>query len=328
MERVSDPVREFLSYCSVEKGLAANTLAAYGSDLQRFTRFLADRDSSVLSADGATLTAFLSTLYDDGLKARSVARYLSSVRSLYRYLLDQSHVREDPTANLRSPGRWKRLPKHLTPEQVDRFLDAPDRKTALGNRDLAMLHLLYATGLRVSELIQVRLAELDAEYGVVRARGKGQKTRLVPVGVPALKAIERYKERFRPLILKRAVSEFLFVTARGGAMTRQGFFKVVRRHARAAGISNPVSPHVLRHSFATHLLERGADLRSLQLMLGHADISTTEIYTHVLKTRMRAIYDSYHPRKPSCQRERPMALSTRHAAVPAGPKRRRKETPR
>ena len=296
MVPVDDSVREFLSYCSIERGLAANTLVAYRRDLTRLEEFLAGRDSSVIDADGSQLSDFLSKLYDDGLSATSVARYLSSVRGLYRYHIYQGRLKKDPTAHLRSPSRWKRLPNHLTLEEVDQLLDAPNRDVPLGCRDAAMLQLLYATGLRVSELIHVRLTELDSETGIVRTKGKGQKTRLVPVGRAALSAIEAYTGQFRQLILKNACSEFLFVTARGGAMTRQGFWKLVRRYALAAGITTKVSPHSIRHSFATHLLDRGADLRSLQLMLGHADISTTQIYTHVRRSRMRSIYDSFHPR--------------------------------
>ena len=296
MEPDDASLREYLAYVSIEKGLSANSIAAYRRDLTRLARFLAERELDLLKADGTHLREFLSTLYQAGLSARSVARYQSSVRSLYRYLLDQDRLSDDPTAHLRSPGQWKRLPKYMTLEEVDRLLSAPNPEAPLGRRDIAMLQLLYATGLRVSELINVRVAELNTEVGVVRTLGKGDKTRLIPVGRSALEAIEAYTNGVRQRILKRASSEFLFVTARGSSMTRQAFWKLVRRYALVAGIGRPISPHTLRHSFATHLLERGADLRSLQLMLGHADISTTEIYTHVLRSRMRAIYDKYHPR--------------------------------
>ena len=292
-----DPcLREFLAYCSIEKGLAANSIAAYRRDLTRLAKFLLGRKSTIAGASARDLREFVESLYSGGLGARSVARHLSSLRGLYRYLVDQDSVSEDPTANLRAPRHWKSLPKYLTLDEVERLLAAPNAETPLGNRDLAMLQLLYATGLRVSELIAVRLSELDAGTGVVRTVGKGGKTRLVPVGRSALEAIDDYVTRFRGPILKKSTSEYLFVTARGSAMTRQAFWKLLRRYGATADIGRPISPHVLRHSFATHLLERGADLRSLQLMLGHADISTTEIYTHVLRSRMRAIYDKYHPR--------------------------------
>ena len=296
VKRMDPSLREFLAYSSTEKGLSGNTLAAYRRDLTRLAAFLKKRETDLASASGSDLAAFLDSLFRDGLGARSVARYLSSVRGLYRYLQNQDRLVEDPTADLRAPGQPKTLPKFLTLHEVDQLLDAPDPETPLGSRDLAMLQLLYATGLRVSELVSVQLSELNTEMGVVRTVGKGQKTRLVPVGRSALDAIEAYTSGFRRSILKRRDSKYLFVTARGSAMTRQGFWKLLGRYGLMAGIGKPITPHVLRHSFATHLLERGADLRSLQLMLGHADISTTQIYTHVLRTRMRAIYDAHHPR--------------------------------
>ena len=289
-------LREYLAYASVEKGLSANSIAAYRRDLTRLSEFLAARDMQVSGADNADLRDFLDGLFEAGLSARSVARYLSSIRSLYRYLVDQGQIVEDPSANLDSPGQWKTLPKFLTLNEVDQLLAAPVPDTPLGSRDLAMLQLLYATGLRVSELVAVRLSDLDSKMGIVRTVGKGSKTRLVPVGQTALDAIESYVEQFRAAILKQASSEFLFVTSLGSSMSRQAFWKLLRKYGLVAGIDKRITPHILRHSFATHLLERGADLRSLQLMLGHADISTTQIYTHVLRSRMRKIYDSYHPR--------------------------------
>ena len=289
-------VQEFLAYASVEKGLSANSIAAYRRDLTRLSEFLAGRDVRVPDASNADLRSFLDALYGAGLSGRSVARYLSSIRSLYRYLVNQGRTVQDPSAHLDSPGRWKTLPKFLTFDEVDQLLSAPVPQTPLGSRDLAMLQLLYATGLRVSELIAVRLADLDTKMGIVRTIGKGDKTRLVPVGRTALDAIESYVDQHRRVILKQASSEFLFVTSLGTSMTRQSFWKLLRKYGLVAGIDKRITPHVLRHSFATHLLERGADLRSLQLMLGHADISTTQIYTHVLRARMRKIYDSYHPR--------------------------------
>ena len=296
MERVDTSLREYLAHASIEKGLSANSVAAYRRDLKRLEEFLNARQLDILSADLSQLRDFLNTLYEAGLSARSVARYLSSIRGLYRFLLDEGRLQEDPAAHLESPGRWKTLPKYLTLGEVDQLLAAPDPETPLGSRNMAMLQLLYATGLRVSELVSVRLVELNAEMGFIRTVGKGSKTRLVPVGRTALKAIDAYTTRFRQQILKQATSEFLFVTSRGSSMSRQAFWKLLRRYGLIAGIPKAISPHMLRHSFATHLLERGADLRSLQVMLGHADISTTQIYTHVLRSRMRAIYDTYHPR--------------------------------
>lgn len=295
--RDEDPtLRDYLAYSSIEKGLAPNSLAAYRRDLSRLTRYLALQNVDLLRATSSDLKGFLHELYGAGLNASSVGRYLSSVRGLYRYLIEKGEIEDDPTAHLRSPRKWKNLPKYLTVDEVEQLLKAPSADTPLGSRDTAMLQLLYATGLRVSELIKVRTAELDAKLGVVHTMGKGEKARLVPVGRAALEAIEDYQSRHRASILGKATSEYLFVTARGTAMTRQGFWKLVRRYGLATGIGKSISPHVMRHSFATHLLERGADLRSVQLMLGHADISTTEIYTHVLRARMRSIYDQFHPR--------------------------------
>ena len=296
MQAIETSVGEYLDYCRVEKGLSTNSLQAYRRDLARLADFLQLRGRPVRQADGPDLRAFLDSLYADGLSARSVARHLSSLRSLYLYLRQQNYLAADPTANLSSPLQWKRLPNYLSIEEVDRLLAAADTQSPTGSRNHAMLQLLYATGLRVSELVQAKTAELDAKMGVLRTTGKGEKTRLVPVGREALEAVEDYMRRARPLILKNRPSEYLFVTARGGAMTRQAFWKLLKLQGLAAGSAKRLTPHVLRHSFATHLLERGADLRSLQTMLGHADISTTQIYTHVLRERLREVYDRHHPR--------------------------------
>ena len=289
-------IQEYLDYCRVEKGLSSNSLEAYTRDLARLAEFLESRKRPIRQAEDRDLRAFIDSLYEAGLSARSVARHLSSLRNLYVYLQQQNYVMSDPTANLPSPSQWKKLPNFLSLEEVDRLLATPDTKSSIGSRDHAMLQLLYATGLRVSELIHVKTAELDTKMGVVRTTGKGDKTRLVPVGQVALEAIDDYVRRDRSAVLKNRSSEFLFVTARGGAMTRQAFWKLLKRYGLVAGITKNLTPHVLRHSFATHLLERGADLRSLQMMLGHADISTTQIYTHVLRERLREVYDKHHPR--------------------------------
>ena len=288
--------REYLDFCRIEKGLAANSLAAYRRDLSRLAAFLGSRGATLDRATPDDLRAFVDSLYADRMSGRSVARYLSAVRRFYLYLLDRGTIREDPAADLSSPTAWKTLPKFLTLDEVDRLLAAPNPETARGGRDRAMLQLLYATGLRVSELISVERAHLNLEMGVVRTRGKGDKQRLVPVGKEALRAIEDYLERHRPALLGRRASPYLFVTTRGTAMTRQAFWKLLKRYGLEAEILKNLTPHVLRHSFATHLLERGADLRSVQMMLGHADISSTQIYTHVLRERLRAVYDNHHPR--------------------------------
>ncbi len=296
MQPIETSVREYLDYCRIEKGLSANSLQAYRRDLARLADFLQARGRSVRQAESLDLRAFLDSLYEAGLSARSVARHLSSLRSFYVYLRQQNYLAADPTANLTSPLQWKKLPNYLSLEEVDCLLAASAPESPMGSRNQAMLQLLYATGLRVSELVQAKTAELDVKMGVLRTTGKGNKTRLVPVGSEALEAIEDYLRRARPVILKNRPSEHLFVTARGGAMTRQAFWKLLKRQGLAAGVAKRLTPHVLRHSFATHLLERGADLRSLQMMLGHADISTTQIYTHVLRKRLREVYDRHHPR--------------------------------
>ncbi len=295
-DRSSGLVQDYMEYCRLEKGLATNTLEAYGRDLARLVKFCGKRRLDIDQVANGDIAAFIDSLYGDGLSSRSVARYIATLRSYYRYLLESETITVDPTADVSSPGQWKQLPKFLTMAEVDSLLEAPDPQTARGSRDRAMMQLLYATGLRVSELIQVQRTHLNAEMGVLRTRGKGDKDRIVPVGRQALAAIDEYVEQDRPLLLKQKVSPYLFVTQRGGPMTRQAFWKLLKRHGLQAGITKNLSPHVVRHSFATHLLERGADLRSVQMMLGHADISTTQIYTHVLRERLRTVYDQHHPR--------------------------------
>ena len=289
-------IQEYVDYCRIEKGLAANTLAAYQRDLRRFEGFCVERRVMLLEARSKDLNEFVDSLYRAGLSSRSIARYMASLRNFYVYLMQHGRAHVDPTAELVAPRQWKQLPRFLVLNEVDRLLEAPDTSKPLGGRDRAMLQLLYATGLRVSELVSVKRNHLNMELGVVRATGKGGKQRLVPVGKEALAAVQSYLENDRSRILKGKNSEYLFVTARGSLLTRQAFWNLLRRYGLQAGIARKLSPHVVRHSFATHLLERGADLRSLQIMLGHADISTTQIYTHVLRERLRKVYDEHHPR--------------------------------
>ena len=289
-------IQEYIFYCRTEKGLAANTLSAYQRDLAKLAGFCARQGRAVAEAGGDDLKAFVDSLFQKRLSSRSIARHITSARNFYLYLLTQKTISLDPTSDLASPRQWKQLPKFLTLEEVDRLLEAPDDTKPRGGRDHAMLQLLYATGLRVSELVTVQRGHLNLEMGVIRLNGKGGKQRLVPVGRTALAAIQLYQDRDRPQLLKGRASEYLFVTARGSRLTRQAFWKLLRRYGLQAAITSRLTPHVLRHSFATHLLERGADLRSLQMMLGHADISTTQIYTHVLRERLRQVYDQHHPR--------------------------------
>lgn len=283
----------FLNFCRIEKGLSANSLEAYTADLSRFTEHF--KDSAQLPGT-EELRHYLDHLYRSGLSNRSIARHLTTLRSLYGFLLREGVLTTDPTEYLGSPKQWQKIPNFLNLEEINRLIEAPDRATPTGLRDRAMMHLLYASGLRVSELCKVGMGDLDASLGVVRTLGKGNKHRLVPVGRAALDAIRDYLDKGRSQLLKGRSSKYLFITARGGCLTRQGFWKLLASHGRKAGIFHGLTPHVLRHSFATHLLEGGADLRSVQVMLGHADISTTQIYTHVMRSRLRDTVEKHHPR--------------------------------
>jgi integrase/recombinase XerD len=289
------PVASFLNFCRVEKGLAANTLAAYRRDLAGLASFCGAKGWPLAKVDAEQLRQFIDSRYKARLSSRSIARQRVSIRNFFLFLVREKAIEADPSADLPAPRQWKRLPKFLSVEEVDRLLAAPGAEKAVGVRDCAMIELLYATGLRVSELVRVRCGDLNRELGVLRTMGKGSKHRLVPVGRSALAAVESY-EPARQKLLRGRASEYLFVTARGGPMTRQAFWRQLRLHGRKAGLRGPLTPHVLRHSFATHLLERGADLRSVQTMLGHADIATTQIYTHVVRDRLRRVFDQHHPR--------------------------------
>ena len=291
-------VTAFLHFCRVEKGLSENSLQAYSTDLSKFVGFVEaqggpDR-AGAPDVDG--LRAYLDHLRQSGLSNRSVARHLTTLRNFYGHLLREGAIANDPTAHLRSPRQWQTIPKFLNLQEIEAILAAIDITSPNGLRDRAMIELLFATGLRVSELCRVGLTDLDANLGVLRTLGKGNKQRLVPVGKAAIRAVTQYLESARPALLKGRASRYLFVTARGGAMTGRGFEKLLGRWGKKAGIFHGLTPHALRHSFATHLLEGGADLRSVQIMLGHADISTTQIYTHVLRSRLRDTVQKFHPR--------------------------------
>lgn len=288
-------IRAFLAFCRMEKGLSQNSLEAYARDLAAFHAFCAPLTPGEYP-DTEVLQSYVNRLYKNGLSPRSIARNLSSIRSFFHFLLADGKVAADPTEHLANPKQWSTIPKFLSREQIENLIAAPDCSKPSGLRDRAMLELLYATGIRVSELIQVRASSLDPRLGVVRVTGKGNKQRIVPVHACAIDAISAYVGRGRPLLLKGKTSPFLFVTARGGAMTRQAFWASIKLNGKKAGIFHNLSPHVLRHTFATHLLEGGADLRSVQSMLGHADLSTTEIYTHVVRSRLRDTLDRHHPR--------------------------------
>ncbi len=285
----------FLNFCRVEKGLSNNSLDAYRRDLKRFLSHCKEANDTSAAAP-ETINRYLDSLYRAGLGSRSIARHLTTLRNYHSFLLREGWAASDPTENIKSPKQWQQIPKFLSPTEVEKLLEAPDPAKPTGLRDRAMLELLYATGLRVSELCRVRSGDLNAEVGVVRSMGKGNKERVVPVGRKALEAIQAYVRDGRPALLKGRATEYLFATARGGKLTRQAFWKLIIQYGKRIGVFHNLSPHVIRHSFATHLLERGADLRSLQMMLGHADISTTQIYTHVLRSRLRRTLDEHHPR--------------------------------
>lgn len=288
---------QYLEYLVVEKGLSKKTLSAYASDLLRYTTFLGDKGvSDPAVADTATLLRYLIHLRDKGLSSRSRARHLVSIRGFYRFLNQEGRIETDPSRLVELPKSGLYLPDVISPDNVFRLLEAPDASKPAGVRDTAMLEITYAAGLRVSELVSLGVNSVNLEAGFVRVIGKGNKERLVPIGGPACGKIRFYLESARPALLRTRTSRYLFVARAGKPMTRQGFWKLLKKHAAVAGISENVTPHTLRHSFASHLLEGGADLRAVQVMLGHADISTTQIYTHVTGDRLREIHRQYHPR--------------------------------
>ena len=291
-----DPVAAWLDHLRVERGLSANTLVAYARDLRVLAAFADERGVGLLDLAPADLADFAGGLRERGLKARSQARHVFAVRGFFGFALREGLIGRDPTENVRAPRAFRALPRYLSSAQVEVLLNAPDTATTLGLRDRAILEVLYATGLRASELTGLALDGLDLELGVVRVFGKGGKERLVPLGREARRWVTRYLAEARGRFAGERSLSLLFLSQRGGRLSAMGLWGLVRRHAVKAGIERILTPHVLRHSFATHLLERGADLRALQAMLGHADISTTEIYTHVSRERLRQIYDKLHPR--------------------------------
>jgi integrase/recombinase XerD len=295
---LSATVRHFLDFCRIEKGLSANTIDAYGRDLVRLEAFCASSGGAMADRipDAETVRRHLDSLYQARLGTRTIIRHLTTFRNYFQHLLREGFIAADPTAGLALPRHWRTLPRYLSRDEVERLIAAPDPAKPTGARDRAMLELLYASGLRVSELCTIGAGDLVAEHGIVRVTGKGNKQRMVPVGRSALEAISGYLEQGRGALLKGRPSRYLFVTARGKPLTRQGFWKLIVKYGQKAAIGRALTPHVVRHSFATHLLEGGADLRSVQTMLGHADISTTQIYTHVMRSRLRGTVEQHHPR--------------------------------
>ncbi len=293
-------ILSFLTHVKVEKGLSVNTYSAYKRDLAKFEEFAKKRKLAMEKVSRDDLVDFLAGLYRQKLESKTVARHLVSLRNFFRYAQIQELIAEDPALNLESPKIRKSLPGYLRLEEVERLLQQPDASTPQGLRDRAMLEVLYSTGLRVSELTGLKVGDLDAKVGCVRCIGKGDKERVVPVGRKALGIVEKYLRDARPELLRgakgAAVSPYLFVNRRGSKISRVGVWKILSNYGKQAGLRTALTPHMLRHSFATHLLERGADLRSVQLMLGHADISTTQIYTHVVEERLKQVYKAHHPR--------------------------------
>lgn len=294
---MNELIEEFLSYISVERGMANNTLSSYKRDLCRFSEFL--KSQKIESVDNVTrqmITKFMMKEKDRGLSSNSISRELACIKSFFKFLLKENRIKEDIATIIESPKLWKKLPSTMNLDEVESLLNTPNLRDPMEIRDKASLELMYATGMRVSELVRLKMDDLNMDAGFIKCFGKGSKERIVPFGKKAKESIKRYLEKSRPKFLKNNVSNFLFLTRLGKPMSRQTFWKIIKRYVKLAKIKKHVSPHSLRHSFATHILERGADLRVVQEMLGHADISTTQIYTHVSKDRLKSIHQKFHPR--------------------------------
>lgn len=291
-------VAAYLTHLTVERRLAANSVESYGRDLGALAAWAAGQHVAVEALERTSLEAFIRELMAQGRSPRSVARGVACYRGFYKFMVLDGRLKVSPAEDLRPPRAWKVLPHYLSVEEVDQLIAQPDVTTARGLRDRALIELLYATGMRVSELIAIRPSDIHLDASYLQCTGKGDKQRIVPMGEQAAAWVERYVRDARGALLGKRRSPRLFVNARGGGpgLTRVGFWKILKGYARQAGLTKTLSPHTLRHSFATHLLERGADLRAIQMMLGHADLSTTQIYTHVLEQRLRSVYDRFHPR--------------------------------
>lgn len=295
---MTDDIDAYLDHLRVARRLAEHTLASYRRDLAILGRFAAGLERPLAGLDRADLEASVRDRVAGGAAPRSVARYVAAVRGFYRFLVLDRRLARSPADDLRAPRAWPGLPTYLSTDDVDRLLAAPDISTPRGLRDRALIELLYATGLRVSELVRLKMADIELEQGFLTCLGKGGKERMVPIGDSAVAWVRRWLAEGRGAILRGRTAPWLFVSGpRGTPLTRVGFWKLLKRHGTAVGVGDVLSPHVVRHSFATHLLDRGADLRAIQMMLGHADLSSTQIYTHVLEARLRSVYDRYHPRR-------------------------------
>ena len=294
--RSEELVDRFLDAIWMERGLSQNTLGAYRADLMTLGRGLAEKDKSIEMADKADLLAFIAGRVEGGAKPRSTARQLSSFRRFFRYIMREGMRDTDPTADIEMPRIGRSLPKSLSEDEVDALLNAPNTDEPLGHRDRAMLELLYATGLRVSELINLKQSQINFNQGVLRIVGKGDRERLIPLGDESQRWLKDFIDGPRMEILLERQTDYLFPTRRGDRMTRQAFWHIIKRYSEKAGVRKKLSPHSLRHAFATHLLNRGADLRVVQLLLGHSDLSTTQIYTHVARERLKDLHGEHHPR--------------------------------
>ncbi len=289
-------IRAFLNYLRVDKGLSKNTIECYRRDVEKFALLVHERDLQITQIVRRDLVDFLASLYRRGLDSRTVARHLATLRHFFRFAVLEGYIVDDPAMTIESPKTVQSLPQFLSVEEVELLLQQPDMNDMVGIRDRAMIELMYSTGIRVSELCGIRVADLRMDPGCLRCVGKGDKERIVPVGRQALDAVQHYMHVSRPQLVRDAISPFLFLTSRGKPLNRIAFWALLAAYGRKAGLRKSLNPHMLRHSFATHLLDRGADLRSVQMMLGHSDISTTQIYTHVVEERLKQVYKAHHPR--------------------------------
>ena len=289
-----ESLENYFTYLTVEKGLSRNTVGAYHTDLRKYSHFLDEKGTAIDAASTADIVDFVEILRSGGYSSASICRYISSIKAFYKYMLMENKMEHDPSEKIQTPKKWERLPKALSISEVKTLLDAGSSSGKTALRDSAMVELLYSSGLRVSELVAIKLGDIHFEAGFIRVLGKGSKERVVPVNARSLEKVKRYIHEERPAILKKRQSAYIFVTRMGGQMTRQRFWQTLKAIGRRAGIA--LSPHTIRHCFATHLLEGGADLRSVQKMLGHSDISTTQVYTKVTTDRIKKVFKKYHPR--------------------------------